>query len=491
MTRSRRPLSKSRFCAGLQCEKLLWWSAREPDAPELVPDAAMQAIFEQGHAVGALARTYVPGGVLVDARHDDFEGRLAQTRAALDAGARVLYEAGFTAGGAFVAADILERGAGGWTLVEVKSSTSVKEEHVPDVAVQVHVLRAAGLDVRRAELMHLDRACVFPDLTNLFAREDVTARVEAFLPEVPARLARFAAMLDGPQPDVPIGPHCSAPYDCAFRSRCWREVPADHVTNLYLAGMKAWGWIADGHATIGELPEALRLPAAAQRQRRALREGRRIVEPGLRAALAAFARPLAVLDFETVNPAVPCWDGCSPYTQVPVQFSVQRRARGGWRETGWIAPRGTDPRPACAEALLAACEGAATVLTYNVAFERGAIAHLAAAVPERGDALAALSARLADLLPVVRDHVYDPAFGGSFSIKHVLPAIVGGDGYAHLAIGEGVTAARELARLLLAPAPPAPDDDRRTRAALREYCALDTRAVVELLDALATLEPNA
>lgn len=480
-------LSKSRFCAGLQCPKQLWWRAHEPQAAELVPDAALQAVFDQGSAVGALARDYVPGGVLIDAPHDAYAEKLARTRAALDAGARVLYEGSFSAGGVFVAADILERRDSGWTLVEVKSTTSVKEQHHPDVAVQVHVLRAAGLDVTRAELMHLNPACVFPDLSNLFVRADVTREAEALLPAVPGQVREMVAMLAGPLPGRPIGPHCRDPYDCAFIPRCWADVPEHHVTSLYYAGAKAWEWVAAGHATILDLPGSLALRAPAERQRRALREGRRIVEPGLGAALAAFEEPLAVLDFESVNPAIPVWDGCRPFTQVPVQFSVQRRERDGWRESGWIAPRGGDPRPGCAEALLAACEGARTVLAYNVSFERTAIRHLAAAVPARGAALLALADRLADLLPVVRDHVYDPAFGGSFSLKAVLPALAGGEGYAGLEIAEGGAASRELARLLLAPEPPVAADDARARAALREYCAQDTRAVADLLGVLATL----
>ena len=477
-------LSKSRFCSGLQCHRQLWWKTHEPQAPELVPGAALQAVFDQGTAVGALARTYVPGGVLVDAPHDAYDEKLAQTRRALESGARVLYEASFSAGGVFVAADILEKSGAGWTLIEVKSTTRVKEEHFPDVAVQLQVLRASGMNVTRAELMHLNRACVFPDLSNLFAREDVTPEVERLLPAVPRQVSEMLAMLGGPLPVVPIGPHCRSPYECAFIPRCWANLPEHHVTKVYYAGKKAWEWIAEGYETILDLPEEIALPSAAERQRLAVRESRRIVEPGLAGALAEFEAPLAVLDFETVNPAVPAWDGCSPYTQVPVQFSVQRRERGAWHEQGWIATRGEDPRPACAEALLEACEGAATVLAYNAGFEKTCIAHLARAVPERAGALLDLTGRLADLLPVVRDHVYDVAFGGSFSLKAVLPALAGGDGYAGLAIAEGATASRELGRLLLAPEAPAPDDEARARAALLEYCAQDTRAVADLLAVL-------
>lgn len=491
MTRRSHGLSKSRFVSGLQCHKLLWWASHEPGAPELVPGPALQAVFDQGHEVGALARTHVPGGVLVDARYDDFEGRLAQTRAALDSGARAIYEAGFAADGVFIAADILERNADGWTLIEVKSTNSVKDHYVPDAAVQAWVLRGAGVNVTRVELMHLNRACVHPDLSNLFVRTDLTSRVEAMVPEVPGRVREMLEMLSGGLPDVPIGPHCTDPYECAFRSRCWASVPEHHVTNLYYAGRKAWGWIADGYETIHDLPATVRLSAQAERQRLAVLGNRRIVEPGIAEALGAFEEPIAVLDFETVNPAIPRWPGCSPFAQVPVQFSVQRRRGDAWLETGWIAARGEDPRPACADAVLAACEGAGTVLAYYMGFERRCLSDLALAAPERAAELRELSDRLADLLPVVRDHVYDVAFGGSFSLKAVLPALVAGDGYASLEIAEGAGAARELARLLVAAEPPDPTDDARTRAALLAYCAQDTRAVVDLLDALRGLASGA
>ena len=133
--------------AGLQCHKLLWWMAHEPAAPELEVDDTRQAVYDQGHRVGALARTYVPGGVLVDLPHDAYEQRLEATRQALAGGAPAVYEAAFRADGVFVSVDILERRERGFCLTEVKSTTSVKEQHLPDVAVQTHVLRRSGLDV--------------------------------------------------------------------------------------------------------------------------------------------------------------------------------------------------------------------------------------------------------------------------------------------------------------------------------------------------------
>lgn len=140
-------LSKSRYTAGLQCLKQLWWRVHEPDAPELVADEGLQAIFTRGQKVGELARAQIPGGVLIDLPHYDFEGKVAVTAKALADGAPAIFEASFFEDGVFVAVDILERRKEDFTLVEVKSTLDVKKEHLPDVAVQVHVVRGAGIPV--------------------------------------------------------------------------------------------------------------------------------------------------------------------------------------------------------------------------------------------------------------------------------------------------------------------------------------------------------
>lgn len=476
--------------AGLQCHKLLWWMAHEPAAPELEVDDARQAVYDQGHRVGALARTYVPGGVLVDLPHNAYEQRLEATRQALAEGAPAVYEAAFRADGVFVSVDILERlglerRGRGFCLTEVKSTTSVKEQHLADVAVQTHVLRRSGLDVGRMEVMHLNRACAYPDLSNLFTRADVTAPVETRLATVPGEIAAMAAMLVGPRPSVTTGAHCSAPYECPFTERCWPVLPPHHVSTLYAMRRRALELDELGYRTILDLPEDFPLGPAADRQRRAVQAGRMIVEPTLAAALARFAPPVAFLDFETVGLAIPVWDGCHPYDAVPVQFSAHvPDGRGALHPHAWLAEGPGDPRPALAERLLAACEGARAIVAYNARFEGDRIRELAAALPRLAARLEALAARLLDLLPVVRNHVYHPDFGGSFSLKRVLPALVPELDYRGLAIAEGETASLELGRLLFHGDEMEPEERARLRADLLAYCHQDTWGLVRLLERL-------
>ena len=171
--------------AGLQCHKLLWWMVHEPEAPELALDGQTQAVMDRGSRVGEVARRYVPGGVAIELPYNAYAERVALTRQAVDAGAPAVYEGSFSADGVFVAVDILEREGRGFRLVEVKSTASVKDHHIPDVAVQAHVLRRNGLDLVGAEVMHLNRECAYPDLSNLFVRSDVTDAVRAVAERVP------------------------------------------------------------------------------------------------------------------------------------------------------------------------------------------------------------------------------------------------------------------------------------------------------------------
>lgn len=437
-------LSKSRFTAGLQCRRLLWWRVNDMGAPELVPDARQQAIFDQGTRVGELARTHVPGGTLADEglEWSDFAAKIAATRAAIDAGAPAIYEASFLADHVFVAVDILARDGDGWRLIEVKSSTTVKDQHLPDAAVQVHVVRRAGLDVTGAEVMVLNRECRHPHLENLFTRHDVTARIAPWLERAPALVDEMIAVLQGPLPDVAPGWHCDTPYRCPFHARC------------------------------NPAPEAAAPVASGEPV---------LARAGLAGALARFKGPLAYLDFETVMPAIPVWNGCRPYETVPVQFSVQAELDDGTlAHHAWLAEGADDPRPELARRVVEACAGAVSVIAYNASFERQCLEHLAAAVPAHATALRDIVRRLADPYPVVRNHVAHPALG-TCGLKQVLPVLAPGLSYDDLAIADGETASLALTRLVFA-RDAMPDAERAAlREALLAYCERDTLALVRVM----------
>jgi hypothetical protein len=483
-------LSKSRFVAGWLCPRLLWWRVHEPDAPEMQASLADRDRMEQGNEVGLLATQRYAGGVPIDLPYDQMQAKVEATRLALVEGAPAIFEASFREDGVFVAVDVLERLPEGFRLIEVKSSTSVKPEHVPDVAIQVHVLRRAGLDVREAVLMHLNTEHRLGGSEDLFVQEDVLPQVEALLPDVPRLVAEYMAILDGPDPGPRPGGRCAVGKGCALFDLCWPEDP-EHVLRLHGVGpATALDMMARGIHGFGDVPPGERLDASARRQLEAWRQGGTLVEPGLGEALEPFRGRVGFLDFETVARALPPWPDLAPWAHVPVQFSYhERQDDGSWRHAEWLAEGWGDPRPDLACALLDATRGAERVAMYT-SFERTQIRGLAAALPDLADELHALADRLVDLKKVVERHVAHPGFHGSYSIKDVLTPLVPDLGYEGMEVADGMTASVELARLMRNADGLSPEERAAKRSALLAYCEMDTWAMVRLVERLEELAPG-
>lgn len=485
---SKSGLSKSRFMAGRQCHRLLWLKVYEPDAPEWTPDTVALDRMEQGNEVGALAREEFPGGVLIDFPYDRYREKIEATREALAASEPAIFEASFNEDGVFVAVDVLERTEDGFRLIEVKSSSSVKKpEHIADAVVQLHVLRAAGLPVRRVELMHLNKEYRRPGIGSLFVREDITTDVLVMLPGIPDEIATMREMLDGEFPDVPLGLGCADMRDCPFRDRCW-PTERDHILTLHGKGIKkAIPLIEVGIESVLDVPDDLPLDDVARRQVRAVRADELILEPGLRGVLEGLEPPVGFLDFETISRALPPWDGLGPWTQVPVQFSYHElQPDGKYTHAEWLADGPGDPCEPLARALVEACRDATQVLMYTY-FERTQINTLIERVPELAPDLEELTGRLLDLKLIIQDYVYHPDFQGSLSIKQVLPALVPDLGYDDLVFQDGMDASVEIARMLLRPETFEPGEREQLRQDLLAYCERDTWAMVKLLERLREL----
>ena len=481
-SRSRRRLSKSRFTAGLQCQRQLWWKVHEPRAPELKPDASLQAVFDMGNRVGARAREEFPGAALIELDYRRTQAAVDATRRAIEAGADVILEASFLEDQIFVAVDVLSKEGEGWVVTEVKATTKVKPQHIPDAAVQAHVVERAGLPVVRVELMHLNRAHRHPDQGPLFTRADISAEVAALRDGITDEATAQLQMLEGPLPEVDPGPHCTSPYDCPFLARCNAPLPEHAIEDLHRISVKQRAELHDeGIDTVDQIPSDFPLNGIQARHRAAVLRNELIVEPGLRAALAAYRYPIAMLDFETVSPALPQWDSCSPFGAVPVQFSVHTlHENGEISQSGCLADGEGDPRPQMAAALAAAVGGAATVLAWNAPFEKRCLAVLAESSPEHAAALREAQDKVEDLLPVVRNHVYHPEFRGSFSIKNVVPALLPEMSYDALEVSDGQAASFLLESLLCRPEEFSAEEQERLRQPLVAYCEHDTAVMVDL-----------
>lgn len=483
-------ISKSKYLSGLQCSKLLWHNYHAKDVFPAV-DAGQQAIFDQGHEVGEWAKRLFPGGIEVAEGNLNLLETVEETARLLER--RVpLYEAAFIHGDAYARSDILVPVEDGqWDLHEVKSGTTVKDVNRDDVAFQLRVLTGAGLRVRKCYLTHINNQYVRSgaiDPQQLLHSEDVTEEAHGRLPSVAARLAEQSVVIEAAEsPEVPIGPHCSNPYDCPLKSRCWDHLPEHNVFHLYRGGKKSWRMFEDGISALVDAPEdSLNVKQAIQLE--AVRtEEPRINADGIRRFLDTLEYPLFYLDFETFSTAVPLFDDVRPYRQIPFQFSlhIQDLPGGELIHHGYLAASRDDPRVEFMQQLRDVLGSRGSVVVYNAPFEVGRLRETAQFLPAYQPWVEAVEARIVDLLKPFRAFdYYHPDQHGSASIKAVLPALVGRS-YDDLDIKEGGTASMEFMRVTFGDVEPA--DRERVRRALEIYCGMDTEAMVWIVEKLRAL----
>jgi len=485
-------LSKSRFQAGLQCSKYLWLLCHAPKLADPITEG-LQAIFDQGHAVGVLARDLFPGGVLVEEDYTQADQALETTQCLLGDGAGCVYEAAFRYDGVFVRPDALFKEDGhNWALVEVKSSTEVKPEYITDLGIQTYVLRGAGVPVGSTRLLHLNNTYVYTggsyDLGQLFTLEDLTPQVEPFIEAIPGLLRQFRQMLSGPMPDMQISKRCDNPYTCPFYGHCHSYLPEYPVTEIpRVSNELLCSLLGDGYCSIREVP--LGYPGLTPAQRAVcdvIQTGEPRFDPELKNELSRLREPIHFLDFETWRSALPIHAGIRPYQALPVQWSCHT-LDGGLQHAEFLHTDRTDPRRAFATSLLAAlgADGryaADSPIVVYTGYESRILTELAQDLPEFAAPIAAVQARLFDLEKLVRTYVQHPGFHGRTSLKCVLPALVDDLSYEGLAVTNGEVATLRWGEAVYGGAPAsvreAIFDD------LRAYCATDTLALVRLYEEL-------
>jgi len=402
-----------------------------------------------------------------------------------------IYEAAFRHDDVRTRIDILTRNSeGSYDMIEVKSSTQVKEEYIPDVGIQLYILDGSGIDIRRACLGFVNKGYVYPggeyDLSQLICIEDITDMTRGIQSQIPQLLDEMRDPLWSIEaPEIKAGRHCSRPYECSFYGYCHAGEPEHHVGQLPRASEKLLQSLeAAGIGDIRDIPiDFAGFNSTQQRVRDCVVNNRFHLDGELPQALQQLEYPIHFLDFETFNPALPLYVGTRPYQIIPFQWSNHILEESGeLRHEEFLHEGSDDPRKLFAESLLQTLGAEGSIVVYS-SFEAARIRELAAAFPRLStDFLRLLESRVVDLLQLVRKHCYHPEFHGSFSIKSVLPALVPDLDYEDLEINDGGMASVAYAEMRRPETMP----DRRDylRKSLLEYCKRDTEAEVRLFTKL-------
>jgi len=494
-------LSKTRYCKGIQCPKILWMDKNMPDMfDQSVMDETRLSV---GNEVGDLAMGFF-GDFTEVPYSKDFAEMTETTKRLLSVGTPVIAEATFACEGSACMVDILRASESGYEIIEVKSSTGsvgdgveqVKPIYLHDMAYQVYVLTHCGIDITGVYIMQLNRDYVRHgelNIQELFAMTDCTGRVMDMQSDIPANISAIrSAAEQTDEPIIEIGNACNSPYECGYKKWCYRHLPKNTVFDI---GWSMWGSKKDdaynaGIVTFEDILE--KGVGLSWKQRRQVETVVNDLPPqidggAIRAFLSTVRYPLYHLDFETYQQAIPQWDDVSPYAQIPFQYSlhIQNEPCGETKHVEFLADEGKDPRRPLAERLCADIPMNACVLAYNMSFEKGRIKVLAGLFPDLASHLMNLHENMIDLAnPFQSGAYYNREMGGSYSIKSVLPALIPNDpelDYNALnLIQNGSDAMDAFASLHKRTG----DEITEIRKALLAYCRLDTLAMVRILEKL-------
>jgi len=528
---SRKLISKSSYLIFKQCPKYLWFYINERGKiPQ--PDLRTQFNFKLGHIIGELAKRRYKDGIEVG-YYSDIDRNHRKTQKLLSLG-KPLFEAGFLYNDIYCdlysRADVLvpvEKLDGGrwlYDIFEVKSSTSVKDINLYDMAFQKYCYQKAGLDIRKCYLMYINNQYKRNgdvDVECLFTESDVTEEVDKKCIHIKNDLKQIAKIIYNDNcPGIGVGKFCDSPFNCPLKGRCWENVDHRSIFYLYSVTEKTIKRFNEcGIEFINDIPRNF---SGINYKQHIQIESVKSSSPHInREEISRYLKrltyPLCFLDFETFGSPVPLINGTKPYQNIPFQFSLHvlkspESKPEHSEHYSYLASGDCDPRPGLLKNLkdricsLTAAEGAeASFVVYNQSFEKKILEELAAAYPENSVWINSIIDRVVDLYePFKNFYYYNSSQKGSASVKKVLPALTG-KSYDEMEISNGDVASVSflansklwrdfVASIKLNNIEDAEQDEldeekeiERMRKSLEEYCKLDTEGLVYILKELEKL----
>jgi len=497
-------LSKSLYTKGLQCEKALWLKKYSPEVLT-PPSPQLQAVFKTGNEVGELACDLFPGGKEVPFKGTSFKEKISLTQKWLDEGVQTIYEATFSFDDILVMVDILHQNENGsFEMYEVKSSTwnegkSIDDIYklIHDISIQHYVLSNLGYDVSDTFITLLNTDYVRGskiDLTGLFSSVKVTDEVLELNRSIPKNIERFRETLKDlkNEPKIDIGYHCHNPYECDAQHYCWseqRQIPEYSVFDIFPfnKNAKSLQLYREGINAIENIPDNFKLSPTQEIKVDIWKYQKSIVnKEAIKDFVDSLRYPIYHFDFETLNQAIPKFEGLSSYEKYPFQYSIHiEHADGTLEHKEFLAEPDKDPREEIARKITEDIPRDSFVMAYNIGFEKSVIKKLANQFPVYSDHLMSLYDNFVDLQTPFKNRDYlTPDMKGKSGLKTILPILVPEMEKAYKDLdmvhegGEAMDIYKKLA------------DTKdlemisRYKSALIEYCKLDTLAMVKILQKL-------
>ncbi len=486
-------LSKSDYMLFLKHPAWLWIKKH---AKTLLPpiDSATQAIFDTGHDFEQYAETLFPGGVTIGfSDYDEYLTLPERTNQALDEGVHTIFQGRFEYEQLTFICDVVQVvGDKAVDLIEIKSSTAAKPEHIVDLSFQMVVLEKCGYNVQNISVIHVNNQYVrngVIDPKSITVKTDVTERVKAARDFTLRKIDEALQVIVLSEcPDV--SPLYADPKSFGEWLNIYKHLKGPKpgsIFDLCQMDAKTLQNLQENNITfLKDIPADLDLKPKQRLQVEALRQGKPTIQKDkIKEFLDKFSYPLYFYDYETLGSLVPYFDGLKPYQQLPFQYSVHilDSSDADLRHEEFLHRESTNPAEQLSKALRSHIGDEGTVLAWNMSFEKTCNTLLGSLLPEYTDFYNNLNDRIIDLMiPFSSNWYVDADFCGSASIKKVLPVLIPTLSHKDLDISDGGSAQRLWMEAILDGK--RLDEKDKILSDLVEYCGLDTLAMVEIFNVL-------
>lgn len=460
-------LSKTNFLQYLACAKSLWLLKRKPRLyPHQIISNYEEKLAQEGYEVQKLV-----------------EGHLRQNESADKYSFNKVYK---TNQGLYAEADIIQQNDDGTVnIYEVKSSSSVSDAHLMDATFQTIVLERSGINVKSIYIVHLNKEYVRSDILNvaeMMTFTIVTEQVRSIIDETSVEVDLAVGLLEQTKIDE-ASCSClklSKSHHCASFDYFNPNIPIPSIYNLpRIHKNKILLFSSEHRFDLNDIDESEVSGNQLSVLQAAKTNSPVINESVLEKFYEQVKYPLYFLDYETFSSAIPLIDGVKPYAHIPFQFSLHVIPSEGSEELNhfeYLADGAELPIKMIED--MQNCIGSTgSLVSWHKSFENTRNKEMARLYPDKLDFLNDISNRMIDLEDIFKGGYVDIAFGGSTSIKKVLPVIVPELSYDNMEVANGTDAMEAFTRMLEMPEG---SDRKKLKKDMLEYCELDTLAMVRI-----------
>ena len=438
-------LTKSKIQSGLQCHKKLWFDIHEP------PKKIEKAVFKMGNRFGEqVIKNYSKNNEKFLDLTNVWINQVNKTKDAINSkDINIIFEGAFEYLNTQVRVDVLIRKKNGWELLEAKSSTKVKPEHIPDVSIQSFIVRTClkelGHKLVGIKLIHINKDFILEkkdayeglindenDITEEVIEEEVINYIQELIP---------LSIKNSPTPNIKMGDHCNKPYSCDYQDRCSSLLQKSNTKPYtiipYITKDEELKKYMENEATIDlqKVPEkylkkkrkgyAENFPQIIQD---AHKNNKDWFGKDLKNVFEKFSFPYYFMDFETAMQGVPIVIGTKPYhPPLPFQWSLHK-----WESfdeevsagKSFLKFNDQDIERQFLVSLIDASGNEGTIFAHsdyeikvlNELKKKESCKDLTGKIDE-------LIERIENSLTIARENFYSPLMNGSWSIKSIIKAV--------------------------------------------------------------------